>query len=193
MKILIFVLFSQFSILVASDDGFADYYNYEEAEEAIEEIICSSDAECPQNQPKCLDNHCQPECFSNADCQGKTCQNGKCVTKKIVTKERITLKARSGKHGNPGNDDQEFSARDFAKFEDEYVSTETDEFIEYDYPDTDNVTLVNGVTSVPDIPDVIDPDEESYEDEIYEDEEHKNKTLLDEYDDVVDKKTPSKF
>ena len=41
-----------------------DYY--EEAEEALEGIICSSDAECPKNQPKCRENHCQPECISNA-------------------------------------------------------------------------------------------------------------------------------
>ena len=180
---------------LGSDDDFAADY-YEEAEEALEGIICSSDAECPKNQPRCRENHCQPECISNADCTGKTCQEGKCVTKKIVTKERFSLKARSGKHEKEKKDqkvdyEEDLEGRMMSEYHAEggdYESTESDEFINYEEYEDENVTPFEDVTNSG-IPEMIDPDEQSYEDEMYEDEEHKNKTILDEYDDVVDKKT----
>ena len=188
MQISILICLSLFSIGLGTNDDFAEYY--EEAEEASDGIICSSDAECPKHQPKCRENHCQPECFSSADCNEKICLNGKCVTKKIVTKERFIM--RSGKHDKEkkdqrvsSEDDLDAEGRMMTEYhaeDGEYESTETDEFIQDDYEDYED-------EKSSDIPEMIDPDEENYSDEIYEDEEHKNKTILDEYDDVVDQKT----
>ena len=68
----------QLILLLLSTNTFAfeDYDYYEESE--LEDIICSSDEECPSQQPLCKDNHCQFECDSIADCNGYPCIGGKC-------------------------------------------------------------------------------------------------------------------
>ena len=63
-------------LLSTSTFAFEDYDYYEESE--LEDIICSSDEECPSKQPLCKDNHCQFECDSIADCNGYPCIGGKC-------------------------------------------------------------------------------------------------------------------
>ena len=43
----------------------------------LEDIICSSNKECPEHQPICKENHCQFECESVQDCNGFPCLKGK--------------------------------------------------------------------------------------------------------------------
>ena len=159
MKLLL--LFLYFSLINAFEE---DYY--EETEGEIDEIICSTDKECPKHQPKCKRNHCQPECFANADCGlGNACHHGKCEGKKIVTKERFSVKSRSDKNGEP-----------------EYVEYEESEGIPADFVETEETTMSSEV----------DPDDVSYDEEYYEDELVQNKSLIEVYDEVIDSKTLGK-
>ena len=68
--------------------AFEDYNYYEETE--LEDIICSSNEECPSKQPLCKDNHCQFECDSIADCEGYPCIDGKCSRKSEFTRTAIS-------------------------------------------------------------------------------------------------------
>ena len=212
MRIILFILY--FSLINAYDEEY-----YEEAEAEVEGIICSTDKECPKHHPKCRKNHCQAECISNIDCgSGKTCLNYKCVSKKIVTKERYRgdkngeaeyeeyeeaepippgfeepeferdpeseLEPKESELESESESESESKAKpeSESKPEPESTNDKKSKNTEIEYRET-SYEVDSGISSD------IDPDDVSYADEHYEDEKVKNKSLIEEYDEVIDSKT----